>query len=157
DIIENVLRQLAQAEKAATDVEVHAIEFGSRQVNQLFTALKAGIPPVLQNAASQTEFLAQLTALKVQDQDRLENELKALWAGEKDDWVARKRDALALLERIGSEANQASDFLRHGFQPELVAADVIVPALKAMGGTTAPRELKLLEEYAAKGIEHIQN
>lgn len=159
DVIEEVMRQLARAEQAATDVEVHAIEFGSRRVDKLFKGLEDKIPDALTNAISDAVFLDQLKLLETNPDDlkRLAGEVGALWEAGPKQWVDRRRDAIAFLNGIKAEGDRASDYMRHGFQPLLEAADIIVPALKATGGATGPQEFKLLEAYAAKGIDQVQN
>jgi hypothetical protein len=163
-VMDDVLQQLARAEQAATDVEVHAIDFGSRRVNELLNTLRNELPAELIDAPSQAAFLDNLkNFVKVTDPadveefNRLSAEFTTLWQGLPDDWDVRQKEANSFLFDLQSEANKSVDSLRHGFQPCLNAADVIVPALKAMGGTTGPQELKLLADYAAKGIDNVQN
>lgn len=155
-VVENVLRQLARAEKASTNVEVHAIEFGSRRVAEMLGHARS-ILERLDQFNSQAEFetwLGQQTSLKTPE---LDTELGALWSGIAADWEARRAEAKTFFGGLAAEADCARAFLRDGYQPEMVAADVVVPALKAMGGTVGPQELRLLEAYAAKGLDKVSN
>lgn len=160
DIVEGVLRQLSRAEQAATDVEVHAIEFASRRVNQVLEKINnKEIPDALRAAASEAEFLQRFDAMIKDEVERkgVKAELTTLWNQLPSDWQKRRDEALRFFSEFQKESELAKAFFRHGFQPQLFAADVIVPALKAMGGTKGPQELKLVEDYAVKGIDRIQN
>ena len=157
--VENALRQLERTERAATDVEMHAIEFGSRRVDKVLTQAQV-IRDKLAAFTSRKDFEAwlqgQVGALEAEALERLQGELNALWTGVVN-WTAQQAEARRFFDGLNAEADKARAFLRDGFHPELISADVIVPALKAMGGNAAPQELKLLEEYATKGIDGVRN
>jgi hypothetical protein len=157
--LENVLRQLNNAEQAATDVEVHAVEFVSRQVNNLFNEVVPKASDLLNQAGSCDDFKKLLDAIKLEEKQLkdLKSNLDSLWDDPRKNWNAQKADAEAFFNDLQTEADSAAKFLRHGFQAQLATADVIVPALKAMGGVSGPQELKLLSSYAAKGIDKVQN
>jgi hypothetical protein len=159
DVVEEVLRQLARAERAATDVECHAIEFASRRVKELLERAKKELPDLLDTVQNAEQYFTRLHE-KIKGEKEFEStqrELNAVWDGLPDDWNTRKARAKEYFDRLKAEADAAKTYLRNGFQPQMTAAHIIVPALKAMGGATPPQEFKLLEAYAAKGIDQVQN
>ncbi len=128
-------------QRAATDVEVHVIEFGTRRVDGVLKQARA-IRDQLDKVPTRQDFeawLAQQAGIEKEDRDRLQNELNSLWGGVPGGWNALKDEARGFFDGVVSEADRRT-YLRDGILPQLASVDVIVPALKAMGGAAPPQD-----------------
>ena len=169
--LDDLLRQFGRAEQVSSEVELHSIKLVSRRVDKLFRAVNDGgknrLQEALDAAGSRNDFIAAVRRELLKDfPNDIDNpelkkflgEINARLCGmDQQPWTKQQQELRPFLDEIVQAANAAEGFFRHGFQAQMDSAQIIVPALKAMGGAGGPQQFELLDQFVAKGISKVEN
>ncbi len=157
-----LLAQLARAEQASSALETHALIFDSLQVDGLIDQLGAGstLRSALAAATDVAGFQQSIRKIELKVigknlQERLVSAVAARVAMVEGGWNRQRQEISNYFDEIQSIVDQASTLNCDIFHAALDTADVIIPGLKAMAPDTPARQMKLLEDYVAKGLHNV--